>query len=366
MKMMVKSLIPLLLLASPLLAKPPETTKRESVRVAFVGDIMMHKRVQQQPVIYSRIAPRLKSFDWVHANLESPLAPGITADFRVVEDPGPVFDDLVYTGFPRFNAHPDVLIQLKEAGIRSVSTANNHAMDRGSRGVDLTIDALQSHQLFFSGTRRSDTPDAPFHISQTIDGFAIAFLACTYGTQGPPDRRKQVSLCHDPTLLDRISQLAQNHNAVFVLPHWGDEYQPRPNKTQQERSRVFLEAGATAVVSTHPHVLQPLEFYTTTDGRHTVIAHSLGNFVSNQQRLERRTSVILELELESCKTTSNAPTRACIKATHIHPIRTLIQKQGLRVLPVDAREHAPAEWDHVESVFGVCMMPESKSQDDCK
>ncbi len=343
-----------------------QAQETETARMAFVGDVMMHKRVQQQPVIYSRITPRLKMFDWVHANLESPLAPGITEDLRVVEDPGPVFDDLVYTGFPRFNAHPDVVIPLKEAGIRMVSTANNHAMDRGSKGVDLTIESLHVHQMPFTGTRRKDTPNSPLHNTQNINGFKVAFLACTYGTQGAPDRHKQVSLCHDPMIPDQISQLAQHHDAVFVLPHWGDEYQAQPNKTQKERSRVFLDAGALAVVATHPHVLQPLEFYTTHDGRHTVIAHSLGNFVSNQLRLERRTSVIFEIELNRCQAIPNAQSQACISATRIHPIRTLIQKQGLRVLPIDAREHAPSEWDHVESVFGVCMMPKSESQDVCK
>jgi poly-gamma-glutamate synthesis protein (capsule biosynthesis protein) len=46
----------------------------------------------------------------------------------------------------------------------------------------------------------------------------------------------------------------------------------------------MLEAGASVIVGHHPHVLQPVETYQTTDGRNTVIFYSLGNFLSNQSR----------------------------------------------------------------------------------
>jgi poly-gamma-glutamate synthesis protein (capsule biosynthesis protein) len=46
----------------------------------------------------------------------------------------------------------------------------------------------------------------------------------------------------------------------------------------------MLEAGASVIVGHHPHVLQPVETYTTQDGRNTVIFYSLGNFLSNQSR----------------------------------------------------------------------------------
>jgi poly-gamma-glutamate synthesis protein (capsule biosynthesis protein) len=46
----------------------------------------------------------------------------------------------------------------------------------------------------------------------------------------------------------------------------------------------MLDAGALAVVGHHPHVLQPLEGYTTKDGRRGLIAYSLGNLVANQGR----------------------------------------------------------------------------------
>ena len=55
-------------------------------------------------------------------------------------------------------------------------------------------------------------------------------------------------------------------------------------------------AGATAVVGTHSHVIQPWNMVKTNRGVVPVI-HSTGNFVSGQPSLPRQTSMIARLEL---------------------------------------------------------------------
>ena len=70
----------------------------------------------------------------------------------------------------------------------------------------------------------------------------------------------------------------------MVSIHWGVEYAPAPRPEDVETAHKFLEAGASAIVGHHPHVLQPVETYRTADGRDTVIFYSLGNFLSNQSR----------------------------------------------------------------------------------
>ncbi len=71
---------------------------------------------------------------------------------------------------------------------------------------------------------------------------------------------------------------------LVVSIHWGIEYAPAPRPEDVETAHKMLEAGATVIVGHHPHVLQPIETYRTTDGRDTVIFYSLGNFLSNQSR----------------------------------------------------------------------------------
>ena len=52
-----------------------------------------------------------------------------------------------------------------------------------------------------------------------------------------------------------------------------------------------------AVLGSHPHVLQGWERIDTADGRSTLVAYSLGNFVSNQQVYPRAVTVMLFLGL---------------------------------------------------------------------
>ena len=84
---------------------------------------------------------------------------------------------------------------------------------------------------------------------------------------------------------------------MIFTPHWGVEYVHAARPEQEGLARAAIEAGAVAVIGNHPHVLQPWERHVAADGREGFIAYSLGNFVSGQHELPRRTSVILVLGL---------------------------------------------------------------------
>ena len=77
-------------------------------------------------------------------------------------------------------------------------TANNHSLDRYAIGVERTIDAIEAAGLKFTGTRRRGETERPWYtVTETVkDGETrrIAWLGCTYGTNGLPDRHGQVLL----------------------------------------------------------------------------------------------------------------------------------------------------------------------------
>ena len=60
-----------------------------------------------------------------------------------------------YSGYPVFNSPESLADNLKEAGFTLVSTANNHCLDRGEKGVLRTIEHLERAGLGFFGTARS-------------------------------------------------------------------------------------------------------------------------------------------------------------------------------------------------------------------
>ena len=118
--------------ALPLIAAEPQT------RLLFAGDVMLCRFIGETarkgriPAWALReMASFLRSADITFANLESPFS-----------DKGkPVNQGMV------FKAEPDMVEALKVAGINIVSTANNHARDRGGYGWNLRCGGWQKTGL---------------------------------------------------------------------------------------------------------------------------------------------------------------------------------------------------------------------------
>jgi poly-gamma-glutamate synthesis protein (capsule biosynthesis protein) len=276
--------------------------------IAAVGDVLLHTGLQKQALadpagfgsLWSDASDLLSGADVTYANLEGPTAPGVTSGGRAVSDPGPVFDGRVYSSYPQFNYHPSLIADLKSAGVDVVSTANNHSLDRRSLGVDRTVDELRRAGMPFTGTRRRGDSSAWYAVTEAR-GFTLAWLACTYGTNGIPDPHRQVLHCYrdESQVVALVAQLSSRSDidAVIVTPHWGLEYHAKPARKEINLAHRLLDAGATAVLGSHPHVVQPWQKYVTDDGRETFVIYSLGNFVSGQRHLARRSTLLLQLGL---------------------------------------------------------------------
>ena len=271
--------------------------------VALVGDVLLHRALQWRgyargfDTIWGAAIPLLSAADLTIANLEGPVAPGFARGGGQRADPGPVFDDDVYSGYPTFNYHPVVIRALREAGVDLVTTANNHTLDRGARGLYATLAALDAGGMAHVGAVAGGTPVlAPLRLTTAVG--PLTLIACTYDTNGIADPRDQVPLCYDGAgaLLRLIRQETARGAGVLVLPHWGREYVLDPDTRQRRLARDLVAAGAMAVVGTHPHVPQPWDTLQGPAGAVPVI-YSTGNFVAAQPPLERATSILAWLEL---------------------------------------------------------------------
>ncbi len=329
----------------------PANGCQDRIVVAAVGDLLMHRELQQQAMaapdgfgeLWTGVADVLAAADVTVANLEGPAAFGLARDGREHRDPGLVFDDIVYTGWNRFNINPSIAGDLRASGFDLVSTANNHALDRGALGIDRTLDALDAAGLAHTGTRRQGSL-APWHTVTWTGGVQIAWLACATHTNHLPDPRRQVLRCSAAEAI--VSDLSRRVDAVIVTPHWGAEYVARPNGKQRRLARRWLEAGATAVIGSHPHVLQPAARHRTRDGRDGYVLYSLGNFVSHQRQLPRRTSVVAVLTLSR-----DAGGWSVVDARYL-PITVELDGDGTRFGVVPAAPGSDAH-AHVEAVYGA-------------
>jgi len=294
-------------------------------------------------VLWSELTPALASADVAYANLEGPTAHGRTRHGEA-PDPGRVFDGAVYSGWNRFNYHPSLARDLVASGLDVVSTANNHALDRGPVGIDRTLDALDDEALAHTGTRRRRTKDA-WHTITTARGIRIAWLACATHVNHLPDPHRQVLRCSEAVA--RVPALAADADAVIVTPHWGPEYVQRPNRKQRRLARRLIDAGALAVIGSHPHVLQPWAHRTTRSGREGLIVYSLGNFVSHQRELPRRTSIVLFVALDR-----GSDGDVYVSQARYLPLEVTVDSEGA-AFSVGAARPGTAAYQHATSVLGA-------------
>jgi len=254
------------------------------------GDVMLSRHVarvareKKDPAFPLRdLAPVLQAADIAFVNLESPFS-----DRGAVVQRGMIF-----------KAEPEMIAALELAGVDVVSTANNHARDQGSHGVEFTLDWLQSHRIAVVGTG-SSAEAAHAGVVIERNGIKFGFLAYTYDQSNGnhPDTDDRVAVMDIARMRQDVAQLSSNGAAradvVIVSMHAGVEYSPKSNAQQVAFARAAIDAGASVVVGHHPHVTQPWERY-----GQGVIFYSLGNLVFDQfQRVETQHGALADVVFE--------------------------------------------------------------------
>jgi poly-gamma-glutamate synthesis protein (capsule biosynthesis protein) len=273
---------------------PTPTPEPVRVRLAFTGDLMVHDK--QLEAAYSsetdeyffpsfnHVKEYLNDADYTVGNLETTFAG---------EEAG-------YDAYPLF-CTPDAFADaVAEAGYDFLSTANNHCYDKREQGLLRTLDMLDERGIAHAGTYRSQEESEIIFVEE-INGLRFAFLSYTYSTNGipvPENKPWLVNFLDEELMRAQIGQAAQEADMVIVLPHMGNEYQEAPVEQFVTLARSMCEWGADAVMASHPHVLQPTEYYQAEDGRQCFIAYSMGNFISSQRTIPRDTGGVFYLEFE--------------------------------------------------------------------
>lgn len=184
-----------------------------------------------------------------------------------------------------FRAHPKRVNILKEIGVDIVSLANNHALDFGREALDDTFATLEDAGIDYVGAGANmDRAKAPIYY--TIGDTKIAYIAASHVIYAMDwyanDERSGMVGTYDPALIvTSIEEARKNSDFVIIYVHWGKERVHEPVEYQKNLARIYIDAGADAVIGSHPHVMQGLEFY-----KGKIIAYSLGNYWFNASTKE--------------------------------------------------------------------------------
>lgn len=181
-----------------------------------------------------------------------------------------------------FFGEPALAETLTAGGVDAVTVSNNHTWDYGQAGFDDTLAALDAAGVDYFGVG-SDTEGSEYdyQLLREVDGIKVGLLGYQ-AWQDMPELREQVR---------RDIASLRDRGAVAVIPyfHWGIESDYEPYDVQVSLAHAAIDAGADAVIGTHPHVLQSMEIY-----RGKLIAYSLGNFAfgGNTDPTDKRTMIL--------------------------------------------------------------------------
>ena len=236
---------------------PPTTLPTPPrVSLAFTGDIVAHRAVNRYAArpdgsydyagMFDNIAPLLQSFDLAICHLEQPVSP----DENVIIPP------------MQLSVAAQIAPAIAAAGYDRCSTASNHSLDRGTAGIDATVNALEAAGVGQSGMARR--PEEVLPAVLTVNGVRIAHLSYTFSFNGlppiPGEPWRSNLIDPERVIADARAVRELGAEAVIVSFHWGVERGVQPTTEQRRVAEAVTASGAVnLIVGHHAHVLQPIE-----------------------------------------------------------------------------------------------------------
>ncbi len=281
--------------------EPTEPTELFTrVSCVAVGDNLIHD------VIFEQAAARTSSgydFTYAYQNISDKIS---AKDIAILNQETIISTEHNVSSYPQFNSPTELGDEMLEIGFDVFNIATNHSIDCGEKGLISAINFWKSKKAITTGAYLNEADYQNIPVNE-VNGIKIAYVGFTEQTNGlslPSDTDVILMTSADEVRLkERVMAADEIADFVIVNAHWGVEYTHEPNDFQRELAKKLGEWGADVIIGTHPHVIQPVEFIDNSDGGRTLVAYSLGNFISAQNRGARMLGGMLNFELVRNNTT---------------------------------------------------------------
>ena len=244
------------------------------------------------------------------------------------------------------SAPGQILDALATAGVDMLQVANSCIIDNGQMGLESTINTIRDVGIEPLGaypTEKAFREHGGYTIWE-VKGVRIAVVAFTKGmnnTAMPENFEGYVNLLYTDysskyaqvdeegitSILKKIKK--EKPDITIALLHWGSEFNDTHSKSQEKIKELMLQNGVNAIIGTHPHYVQEIEYKR---GDNTLVAYSLGDFVSDAERMGTEYSIVLNMEI----TKNNDTGETKITGYSYTPIYIHENEDGMvRVLRID-------------------------------
>lgn len=234
------------------------------------------------------------------------------ADAAVVNFEGNLY------GEPYGSAHtsaPKELMQaLSAAGVDFIQAANTCSINNGLTGLRQTLSGIREAGMEGIGAFSSQ---AEFEQNRgftlrNINGVKVAFVSFTKGFKKddeilrlPTGSENLVNLLYtdynsySEINTEGITKILQDiqlekPDITIALLHWGSAYNSIVSDSQKEIVTLMQKEGVDAIIGTHSHYVQDVEF---DPAKNTFVAYSLGDLLGDGNKHNTNASTILQLQI---------------------------------------------------------------------
>ncbi len=277
----------------------PSDPTTQSVTVAFTGDLVPSRTMFDgdrplDPAV-EEVRELFASADVAVASLLSPLS-----------DRGTPIQKMI-----NLRSDPALAADLRRLGFSVLHLANNHSMDFGFDALTDTVEHLAANDIATLGAG-PDLAAATRGLVVEAGGLRIGLLAWSalvatgsgasplrpgiaplelrvsyeidpvYLTEEPtfpPTVRSAVTEASLAAACARVAELRAEVDVLLVVAHWGEGVGDRIGEYMQPLAHALLDAGADAVLGTHPHSVYGVEVH---DGK--PVFYSPGLFIDQTPR----------------------------------------------------------------------------------
>ena len=247
--------------------------------ISFVGDVSLADNFEIMPKYDSRgkgiygilskdVVDIMKGSQIMILNSE------FTVSNRGTKIPGKMYT---------FRASPERLEIYNEMGVDLVTLANNHVYDYGSEAFSDMLASFKEYKIPYIGAGMNiDEAKKPYYF--ILNGYKIGFVNATRAektilTPEATEVSSGVFRCYDPSeLVKVIKETKSNSDYVITLVHWGREDSHELEDVQVESGKLYIDSGSDAIIGSHAHMLQGIEFY-----KDKPIVYNLGDFIFNSE-----------------------------------------------------------------------------------
>ena len=262
---------------------------------------------------------------------------------------------------------------LAKVGVDAVQLANSYSIYKGMEGLASTISAVRSAGMDPLGVYATsqEAKEGKGYTIRNVRGVNIAFVAFTKGMDGmalPVGNDGCVNVLYkdyatdyqevDTEGITKILKAVakEKPDLTVAMLHWGSEFNDTISTSQQKICSLMKENGVDAIIGTHAHYVQKMEFDQETG---QFVAYSLGDFAGDAARAGSEYSVILDLEItkdnetRETKITGYTYTPIFISAQKGKPVRVLRIHEAMKAFESNYIDRVTqAEYDAMVYALG--------------